>query len=80
MATLDSDPRWDAQTLAEAEVIKSNPARLSAAQGAAAQLANQKREEATAMNKVAKKKTNGSTSRRTANDSTFLPKLGGSYE
>jgi hypothetical protein len=45
--------RMDAETLAQAEKIKADKARLEAAQKQAKLMANDKREEATAMSKIA---------------------------
>jgi len=53
-----SDKEWqaenDANTLARANLITSDAERLSAAQDAAAQMAEKEKEEAAAMTKVAK--------------------------
>lgn len=52
------DSRWkaemDARTLAEAEVIRSEPSRLLKAQSAAARLQEDEKKEAAAMGKVAR--------------------------
>lgn len=45
---------WDARTLAEANVIKADPARKQAAESAAKQLADKEAEEAKAMRQVAR--------------------------
>jgi len=50
---MDNQPDWDARTLAEAEVIKADESRLTAAKLAALKLAEVKKEEANAMKKVA---------------------------
>jgi hypothetical protein len=50
---------WDANTLAEAEQIKSNPQRLAAAQSAAKRLVDKENAEAKAMQKVASGGTKG---------------------
>ena len=51
------DKKWqaeqDARTLAEAEVIKGDEGRLMAAKGAAKEMADEKKEEAQAMSKIA---------------------------
>jgi hypothetical protein len=54
---MNPEPKWDAQTLAEANVIRSDPARLAAAQQAAQELAKEEAEKAAAMKKVAKQKS-----------------------
>lgn len=53
----EHEARWDAQTLAQAESIKADPSRLSAAQQAAKALADKQIEDQRAMRKVAGKKT-----------------------
>lgn len=50
--------KWDAETLAKAELIKDDPDRLSKAQDAAAKLVKEEREEANVMARVAGKKEN----------------------
>lgn len=52
----DYQAEWDAQSLAEAEKIKGDPARLEKAQTAAVRLAEEEREKANAMRKVAGRK------------------------
>ena len=49
--------QWDAETLAGAEEIKADEARLKAAQARAATMAEEKEEQAKAMSKVADKAT-----------------------
>jgi len=48
---------WDAQSLADAEKIKSDPKRYANAQHAAVRLAEEEREKAKAMSKVAGRKS-----------------------
>ncbi len=48
-----NEPDWDARTLAEAEVIKKDAARLSKAQVAAKELSEKAAADALAMKKVA---------------------------
>lgn len=52
------EKRWqaesDARTLAEANVIREDPERMKAAQGAAKKMAEDEREQANAMSKVAR--------------------------
>ena len=55
------EAKWDAETLAKADLIKKNPARLSKAQDAAAKIADQEREEANAMSRVAGRKRSSGT-------------------
>jgi len=50
--------RWDAETLAQAESIKDDPSRLTAAQSAAKALADKQSEDAKSMRKVAGKSAN----------------------
>ena len=49
--------RYDAETLARAEVIKQDKSRLEAAQKAASEMAEDERKEANALSKVAGKKS-----------------------
>lgn len=63
-----NQPEWDAQTLAEAEVIKADQSRMEAAKAAAAKLAAKKAEEQRAMNKVAGRKT-----QQKQQTETFIP-------
>lgn len=51
----ENRPRWDAQALAEAEKIKSDPSRVKAAAIAAKQMVEDSKKEAAAMQKVASK-------------------------
>lgn len=53
MPHVENEPRWDAQTLAEAKVIAASPDRLAAAEGAASELAKEKEKDAAAMASVA---------------------------
>lgn len=50
------DPNWDAETLARAKEIQSDPARHAAAQTASVQLAREATEKAEALAEVAKEK------------------------
>ena len=50
---------WDAQSLADAEKIKSDPKRYANAQHAAVRLAEEEREKAKAMSKVAGGRSRG---------------------
>ena len=50
------EAKWDAETLAKADLIKKNPGRLEKAQVAAGKIAEQEREEANAMSRVAGRK------------------------
>jgi PAB1-binding protein PBP1 len=63
-----NEERWqaeyDAQTLAEAEKIKSDPARHDRAKTAAQRMVEEKAEEAKAMRKVARKRGSGGGSTR----------------
>jgi hypothetical protein len=56
MSEKEWEAHYDAETLARAEEIKSDEARLSAAQTQAAKMTEKKQEEAAAMAKVAGKK------------------------
>jgi hypothetical protein len=60
------EAQYDAETLARAEVIKSDQARFDSAKVAAGKIAEREREEARAMQKVAGKKSasSGSTPHR----------------
>ena len=49
----DYEAKWDAETLAKAELIKNDASRLEKAQVAAGKIAEQEREEANAMARVA---------------------------
>lgn len=51
----ENQPRWDAQTLAEAEKIKSDPSRVKKAADAAKQMSIDAKKEANFMSKVASK-------------------------
>ena len=51
----ENRPRWDAQSLAEAEKIKADPARVKAAAVAAKQMVEDTKKEQAAMQKVASK-------------------------
>lgn len=53
------EARYDAETLARAEVIKKDPQRLAAAQEQAGKMAEAETEEARALRKVANKKSSG---------------------
>ncbi len=68
-----SDQSWqkrmDADTLAEANVIKEDPTRLKGAKQAAKQLATDAEEKADAMKSVAKNPKDGSTSSSSAESS-----------
>jgi len=55
------ESRWDAESLAKAEEIKSDPARYQKAQNAAVKMAEEKRKELSGINRVA----NSSKSRKT---------------
>lgn len=52
----DYKAEWDAETLAEGETIKKDPARLARAEVAATKLADKETEKASAMRKVAGKR------------------------
>lgn len=54
MPESDYQAKYDAQTLAQANVIRSDPSRLSAAQSIASKLAEEKKTDAKAMQSVAK--------------------------
>lgn len=60
MPHLDEDTNWeaeqDARTLAEAKLISADSGRLASAEQAATKLAEEKKEEAAAMNSVASDK------------------------
>lgn len=62
--------QWDAEILADAETIKADPKRLSAAKSAAERMAEEKREQANSMSKVAgrKKRASGSGTRKPKGD------------
>ena len=51
----ENRPRWDAQSLAEAEKIKADPERVKAAAIAAKKMVEDSKKEAAAMQKVASK-------------------------
>lgn len=53
MDHIEHEPRWDAQTLAEAKQIEANPNRMAAAETAAKALAQEKEKDAAAMASVA---------------------------
>lgn len=55
MTDKEWEAHYDAETLARAEAIKNDPARLAAAQKQAAKITAEKKEEAEAMAKVAGK-------------------------
>ena len=72
------DKQWqakdDARTLAEANVIREDADRMSAAQTAAKQMAEDEREKATALGKVASGKQ--STAKRPVGQSAFAAPTG----
>ncbi len=59
MVGLNYQPEWDAETLTEAERIKADPGRLENARTAATKMLQKKKEEQTALSKVAKGNVKG---------------------
>jgi len=68
------EARWDAESLAKAEEIKADPNRLRAAQGAATQMAEEKRKELTGINRVANKAKAKGTARKSPSVAQSAPK------
>lgn len=68
MSQVKSDTQWqkesDAHTLAEAERIKSDPARMKGAQTAAKKMVTEKQKEVKHMEKIAKPATRTSTKKK----------------
>ena len=68
----EHEARWDAQTLAEAEVIRGDATRHAAAKGAAAKLAQEEAEKVKAMKKVATGRK-GKPGSQEQSSGTFIP-------
>jgi len=58
------EARWDAKSLAKAEEIKADPARLRRAQSAAVRIAQEKQKELTGIKSVAKRANSSETTRK----------------
>ena len=60
----DYQARWDAESLATAETIKADPARLNKAQDAATKMAEEKRKELNGINRVANRAKRSKTAQK----------------
>lgn len=73
----ENEPEWDARTLAEAERIKADPGRLSAAKSAVKTLVKKEQQELAAMKKVSGQKEGRLKNEETNNGTLdgLLPRL-----
>lgn len=74
VSEMEWQARYDAESLAKAEEISADPLRLSAAQAAAVKIAEERKKEAVAINRVASRANRRESARKTPAKAVIVPK------